>query len=357
MNVNIPIVAVHCVYLSTPHSALSHCADVCNRPDFSGDVLANISFVNVTTRENHGNGISIWPGNLRRPPNEPIRISIRMINCTSSGDGVSGLNIGHFPPKNPGLIQIDHHLIEGCDGPGLYINGKPQTQARVVWRNGVLRNVSRHSTDVVYVDEASFPLVPLPPIFFGCLDNSTRCGGVTLDNVLVDDLAFGQPRDYLGVGWKGHTKQCYEHGRNCSQFLTGRGVDDLVATSLTVHTTTPCCPGSHPVMVSDGHGGRICHTNHSIQTARLVSARFCCLTAGEAGCPCAAQTGEGVRKCTVPPLPPLRPLPLCRHVSVDDRNGQCDVTDACHASLGPHSSRVQLQVQCNMPAPGPVGIL
>ena len=52
-------------------------------PDYSGDRLVNISLVRVRTVGNHGSGISIWPGNLRRdqcallPP--PAGISVACV--------------------------------------------------------------------------------------------------------------------------------------------------------------------------------------------------------------------------------------------------------------------------------------
>ena len=68
----------------------------------------------------------------------------------------------------------------------------------------------------------------LAPILFGCLDNRTRCGGVELDNVTVDDSACHNPRDFLAVGFKGRPKYgSVWTGTSWSHYLTGLGVVDL----------------------------------------------------------------------------------------------------------------------------------
>ena len=58
---------------------------------------SNITFVNVSSVENHGSGFSIWVKNLQ---DNPLPISITMRNCSNLRDHISGINIGSV--ANPG---------------------------------------------------------------------------------------------------------------------------------------------------------------------------------------------------------------------------------------------------------------
>ena len=58
---------------------------------------SNITFVNVSSVENHGSGFSIWVKNLQ---DNHLPISITMRNCTNLRDHISGINIGSV--ANPG---------------------------------------------------------------------------------------------------------------------------------------------------------------------------------------------------------------------------------------------------------------
>ena len=58
---------------------------------------SNITFVNVSSVENHGSGFSIWVKNLQ---DNHLPISITMRNCSNLRDHGSGINIGSV--ANPG---------------------------------------------------------------------------------------------------------------------------------------------------------------------------------------------------------------------------------------------------------------
>ena len=176
-------------------------------PDDDGDRLSNITLINVSTFRNHGNGFSIWPGNLRH---NRLPITIHFINCSNAADGISGINIGYV--DNPGQIEFDGHLVDSSVGAGIYLNGASdlplpvRARAGVVLRNSVVKNASAQVVqDVVYVDGRDNPL-PTPPILLGCMDNRSRCGNVHFENVTVDDTACGYARPFLAVGYRGHPK-------------------------------------------------------------------------------------------------------------------------------------------------------
>ena len=61
------------------------------------DAHSNITFVNVSSVENHGSGFSIWVKNLQ---DNHLPISITMRNCSNLRDHISGINIGSV--ANPG---------------------------------------------------------------------------------------------------------------------------------------------------------------------------------------------------------------------------------------------------------------
>eukprot|EP01052_Picozoa_sp_SAG31_P001975 SAG31_NODE_66_length_28567_cov_30.222698_16_plen_551_part_00 len=296
-------------------------------PDYGGDRLHNITFINVSTFANHGSGFSIWPSNLR---GNRLPITLSFLRCSNRQDRISGINIGSV--ENPGLLQFNQHLVSGCVGAGLYLNGKNHAEAKVVVRDSLVHNVSSLLVrDNVYVDGAGNPL-PTPPILFGCMENTSRCGGVVFDNVTVNDTAAGHvPRSWLEVGWRGHPKAYSEHhqkiwnGKTWTSTMVGAGIEDFNG-SVTVHTPVPCCPSSRSVLVrSDGNRGtRVCHSK--------TGEKVCCLTSGDSGCPL---------------LSPKRPMPLCRHLVGTDRGGDCDAAHACSASYGRNSSSVMVEIRCN----------
>jgi hypothetical protein len=292
-------------------------------PDYSGDRLSNITFVNVSTRENHGSGFSIWTGHLQ---GNGLPITMRFRDCSNTADAVSGLNIG--AAKNPGLVEFDGHTVEGCGGPGVYLDTKNHDEFRVVIRDSVVRNASvPNARDSVYIDDAGNAL-PEAPIMFGCLSNTSRCGGVALNNVTVDDRFWNTSRNFLSVGWRGHPKSWFEHhmpiwnGSSLTHDIEGAGVVEFNGT-MTVFTKVACCPSGRSTLVSDGEGGRICHGQGEI----------CCLTPGQHGCPMLSD--------------PKRGVPLCRHLPNFDRGGRCDTAGACAVGYGKNASGVRMEVQCN----------
>ena len=58
---------------------------------------SNITFVNVSSVENHGSGFSIW---VKKLQDNHLPISITMRNCSNLRDHGSGINIGSV--ANPG---------------------------------------------------------------------------------------------------------------------------------------------------------------------------------------------------------------------------------------------------------------
>ena len=296
-------------------------------PDFSGDRLTNITFVNVSTVANHGAGFSIWTGNLR---GNRLPITLNFINCSNTADEGSGINIG--AAMNPGAVELEGHVVQHCRGPGVYLNSKNQAGFRVTLRNSMIRNVSvPNAPDGVYIDSTGGPVAETP-IFFGCMSNVSRCGGVVLENVTVDDSFWNISRNFLSVGWRGHPKSWSEHhmpiwdGHNWTRDIDGAGVVDLHG-HMRVFSKAACCPSSRPLLVSDGEGGRVCHRRGAARE------NVCCLTAGDRGCPF---------------LTDNRPMPLCRHLPGDDHSGHCDApSSACTRGYGPRALNVSLELECN----------
>ena len=101
-------------------------------------------------------------------------LSIRMVNCSSLNDGISGLNFGSI--TNPGSIEVTGHVIEGSGGPGVYVNSKAASAASLVLRDSMIRNTSHKAVGGEYVAGDYTPLWQ-PPVLFGCLSNASRCGG------------------------------------------------------------------------------------------------------------------------------------------------------------------------------------
>eukprot|EP01043_Picozoa_sp_COSAG02_P065280 COSAG02_NODE_9800_length_2108_cov_1.418616_1_plen_396_part_00 len=316
-----------CVFARTRGTAPESGVDF--EPDFAGDRLTNISFINVSTVANHGAGFSIWTGNLRE---NGLPIDLTFINCTNSADEGSGINIG--AAKNPGAVEFMGHVVQGCHGPGIYLNGKNHEEFRVALHNSILRNVSVPDVrDGVYIDANGGPVAE-GPIFFGCMSNASRCGGVLLANVTVDDSYWNVSRNFLSVGWRGHPKSWSEHhipiwnGHNWTDDIEGVGVIDLHG-RVRVFSKPACCPSGRPLLVSDGEGGRVCHSNSASQTH---GEKVCCLTAGDHGCPVLTHS---------------RPMPLCRHLPGDDHHGHCDTAKhVCTAGYGPRALNVTLEVEC-----------
>ena len=111
-----------------------------------------------------------------------------------------------------------------------------------VLRDTVIRNASHKAVGGVYVAGDYTPLWQ-PPVLFGCLSNASRCGGVHFENVSIDDTAFGHPRDFLAVGWRGRPKHdgSVWTGHRWSHYVSGLGAIDLSG-DMTVPTPGISCP-------------------------------------------------------------------------------------------------------------------